>query len=200
MVYTENQTANNNVIALRATIKGTLEKIDKIKPLQSNAKKAFNILNELLVKYNKNEFLKDYINNNRKEIVDIFTLIHSPKEFSDIDIQGNRISLVSGKENRSLDEISTGQRAALALSIFLSLNKKLQNGPGLILLDDPIAYVDDLNLLSFLDYLRALVINSNKQIIFVTANSDLAFLFKMKFEFLEEDKFTLLKFERNEVA
>lgn len=200
MVFTEALLANNSIITLRNTIKTALDKIDEIKPLQTRAKIAFDVLSELLIKYNKNEFLKEYINNNRREIVDIFTLIHSPREFSDINIQGSKILLVSRTGNRTLDEISTGQRAALALSIFLSLNKKLQNGPGVILLDDPIAYVDDLNILSFLDYLRALVINSKKQIIFVTANSDLAFLFKMKFDFLEEGKFTILKFEREDAA
>lgn len=199
-VYNENQIANSSVIALQQTIRTNLEKIAEIKPQQQKAEEAFLGLDLLLKKFNKNDFLKEYINNNRKEIVDIFKLIHSPKEFQDININGNKLFLLSEGDTRTLDEISTGQRAALAISIFLSLNKKLQNGPGMILLDDPIAYVDDLNILSFLDYLRALVLNSNKQIIFVTANSDLAFLFKMKFQFLTDEKFTVIKFERNDVA
>ena len=72
----------------------------------------------------------------------------------------------------------------MALSIFLTLNKQLDNGPDVILFDDPITTIDDLNVLSFLDYLREIVISTDKQVFFATANNDLANLFSKKFEFL----------------
>lgn len=80
-----------------------------------------------------------------------------------------------------------GQRSALALSVFITLNSKLTNGLKYILLDDPIAFIDDLNILSFIDYLREILISSDKQIFFATANRDLAFLFSKKFEILGDD-------------
>ncbi|MGA6118711.1 hypothetical protein [Sphingobacterium anhuiense] len=196
--FKEDKAILSSITAFQKIIEDNLDKIYTIKSVKDKAQFAFTILDELLIKHNKNEYLKDYLSKNRKEIVEIFKLIHSPKEFNDIELEGDRILLISGDEKRTLDQISTGQRAALALSIFLTLNNKLRNGPGIILLDDPITYVDDLNILSFLDYLRKLVLNSNKQIIFATANNDLAFLFKMKFGFLNRENFTEFKFTREE--
>ena len=94
-----------------------------------------------------------------------------------------------------LVKISTGQRSALALSIFLALNKKLKRGPNVLLFDDPVTYIDDLNILSFLDYLRELVIQENRQLYFVTANQKLGGLFQKKFAFLG-DQFDNVVFER----
>lgn len=196
--YNDSLIANRTILELRLTITENQLEIKRITPFSDRAKRGLESLNRILKEYNKGTFLKEYINGNRKEIVEIFMQIHSPKEFSDIDFKGKKILLRSGATSHSLDMISTGQRAALALSIFLSLNRKLDHGPDLLMLDDPIAYVDDLNILSFLDYLRALVINSGKQIIFVTANSDLAFLFKMKFDFLGDTDFSVFEFERTE--
>jgi ABC-type lipoprotein export system ATPase subunit len=86
-----------------------------------------------------------------------------------------------------VSEISTGQRAALALSLFISLNRKLTKGPDIIIFDDPIAHIDDMNVLSFLDFLRFFILKENKQIFFATANDRLASLIEKKFAFLESD-------------
>lgn len=162
-----------------------LTEIELIIPKQRRAQFARNELNNLLTEQSKNDFLSDYITKNKKEIVSIFKLIHTPSEFKDINFSDNKITLITNEEGeRTLSEISTGQRSALALSIFLSLNKKLSKGPNILMFDDPVTYVDDMNVLSFFDYLRELVIKSKRQVFFATANDDLAFLFKKKFEFL----------------
>ncbi|NOT50079.1 MAG: AAA family ATPase [Chitinophagaceae bacterium] len=158
---------------------------------------AYTELSNLSTEHSKARFLGEYIEKNKGEIVNIFLLIHSPKEFSDIKLENNQIKVIGlDGEPRTLDEISTGQRAALALSIFISLNKKLTNGPNVIFLDDPVAYVDDLNVLSFLDYLRELILKTNRQLFFATANDDLAFLFKKKFEFIGPEKFKTIPLSR----
>ncbi len=87
----------------------------------------------------------------------------------------------------TISQISTGQRSALALSIFLCLNKKLRNGPDIILFDDPVSFIDDFNALSFLDYLRKDMLSAGKQVFFATANTRLASLFEKKFSFLDKD-------------
>jgi exonuclease SbcC len=46
---------------------------------------------------------------------------------------------------------NTGQRAAFARSMFQALNCRLRNGPSVLLFDDPVAQVDDIKVLSFLD-------------------------------------------------
>jgi exonuclease SbcC len=84
----------------------------------------------------------------------------------------------------NLGEISTGQRAAFGLSVFLAQNSQLTVAPPVVLIDDPIAHVDDLNSLSFFDYLREITLAGSRQIFFATANDKLATLFERKFDFL----------------
>ena len=117
-------------------------------------------------------------------------MIHSPKYFSEIVVKmegakGRKIQLKrANKEIVEVTQISTGQRAALALAIFFALNEKLQVGPQLILLDDPVAHIDDLNALAFFDYLREVAITRKRQIVYATVNEKMAQLFRRKFEFL----------------
>jgi DNA repair protein SbcC/Rad50 len=171
------------------TNKTLLDEITEVKRQLKNGKEACESLEYLIKNHGKNKYLEAFIRNNKLELINAFLLIHSPKEFSGLEIETNSIRFIrkGTDEKAKLSEISTGQRTALAVSIFLLLNKKLRNGPNIVLFDDPIAFVDDLNVLSFLDYLREIVIQSNKQIFFATANNDLAFLFKKKFEFLSQE-------------
>jgi chromosome segregation protein len=93
--------------------------------------------------------------------------------------------------------VSSGQRAAYVLSIFLALNSRLKFAPPVILIDDPIAHIDDLNTLSFLDYLRDIAIAGQRQIFFTTANDKIAALFERKFDFLGPDGFQRLNLASN---
>jgi ABC-type lipoprotein export system ATPase subunit len=180
---------HNQVIDLtKNEIEKILAEIEILQPKLRRAQFANEQLNTLLKEQSKGSFLKEYIVKNKTEIVSIFKLIHTPTEFHDIDFAGQKITLITNESTkRTLSEISTGQRSALALSIFLSLNKKLTKGPNILIFDDPVVYVDDMNVLSFFDYLRELVIKSKRQVFFATANDDLAFLFRKKFEFLETE-------------
>lgn len=195
-IFQENQSKSKGVQILQEQITTTLREVEDLKLKRNHSQFAFDTLSHLLNTFGKSIILNDYLQNNKTEIVKVFSYIHSPSEFTDIHIQQNEISLVSRDgERRTLNEISTGQRSALALSIFLSLNLRLTEGPSLLMFDDPVTYVDDLNILSFIDYLREIVLKTNRQIIFATANEDVAFLFAKKFEFLGEE-FKRIKFER----
>lgn len=119
----------------------------------------------------------------RKDIEAIFKQIHSPREFDGIDESLGALIRKGGQKAR-IEQISTGQRSAFALSIFLALNRRAANAPPVILIDDPVAHVDDLNTLSFLDYLREIVLPGGRQLFFSTASSKLASLFARKFDFL----------------
>jgi chromosome segregation protein len=66
-----------------------------------------------------------------------------------------------------------------------------------MLIDDPIAHVDDLNALSFLDYLRDVVLQSRRQIFFATASDKLATLFERKFDFLGSSGFNRINLQRD---
>jgi len=120
----------------------------------------------------------------------IFAQIHTPQEYELGDFTNE--SLVIRRDNKqahAVNQVSTGQRAALALSIFLALNDSAKSAPPVILIDDPVAHIDDLNTLSFLEYLREIVLRSHKQVFFATADIRLAALFQRKFEFMGSRRF-----------
>lgn len=117
----------------------------------------------------------------------IFGRIHAPAEYL---VTADAETPLRRRDNNlpaQLNQVSTGQRSAYALSMFLAMNAQVRAGPKVILLDDPISHIDDLNALSFLDYLRNLVIKSDRQVFFATADEKIAGLFVHKFGFLGED-------------
>lgn len=122
-----------------------------------------------------------------QEINDAFVRIHSPNEYEYVGNDGVLLRSKESGQDWTLDKVSTGQRAAFALSVFLALNRTAARTPPVILIDDPVAHVDDLNALSFLDYLRDLAITSKKQVFFATADARVAALFARKFNFLGDD-------------
>lgn len=120
------------------------------------------------------------------QINEVFSRIHSPREYEYVGSPDVLLRTADGHYARTLDEVSTGQRSAFALSIFLARNRTAAAAPPVLLIDDPIAHVDDLNALSFLDYLRDLAVNSGRQIFFATADTRVASLFSKKFSFMGE--------------
>src|SRR5690606_7848403 len=84
----------------------------------------------------------------------IFGRIHAPAEYMVTADTETPLRRRDDKLPVQLNQVSTGQRSAYALSMFLAMNAQVKVGPKIILLDDPISHIDDLNALSFLDYLR----------------------------------------------
>jgi exonuclease SbcC len=163
---------------------------DYIKNNQTNFKrieKGYLLLSEWASNSGTDQ-LDAFFAQNLAEVTDIFRTIHSPREFKSISTEKGQLRLVTNSgETRKISEISTGQRAALAISVFISLNRKLKNGPNIIMFDDPVSHIDDLNALSFLDFLRFFMLKEDRQIFFATANARLASLIEKKFTFLEGD-------------
>ncbi len=173
-------------------------KNQKLKEEIKRYSSAIKVLEEIIDSGN-NEEINSFFLNNLGQIREIFMTLHARKEFKNLEYRVNDSSLKlidSNDLERGITEISTGQRSALALSMFLFLNQKLVNAPDIIIFDDPIAYVDDLNVLSFLDFLRYFVCKNNKQLFFATANRKLANLFEKKFQFLGDENFKVYNLER----
>lgn len=125
---------------------------------------------------------------NASSIASTFEKIHAPNEF-DVQVDGTaddtlRIVRRSTGRKVELDEMSSGQRAAYALSLFLAMNERLRTGPRVLIFDDPVSHVDDINTLSFLDHLRDISLTRMRQIFFATADTKLAGLLVRKFGFL----------------
>jgi DNA repair exonuclease SbcCD ATPase subunit len=197
----ELQNAINKEKQADSILQTSLDRKAKLEPKLANLLKkeekyreAFSILNNIKKRHSLEKAMKSVLHENRANIEKIFSNIHSPAEFDGIGESWKSLIRKNGEE-ASLSQISTGQRAAFALSIFLAQNVQLKNAPPVILIDDPIAHIDDLNSLSFLDYLRDLALNNDRQIFFATANEKLAALFERKFDFMNDD-FCKLKLKR----
>lgn len=134
---------------------------------------------------------------NLDSIQSIFERIHVPNELRISSL--NSCELIRNFDNSTatLSQISTGQRAALVLSVFLTLNGSLHSGPPLMLIDDPVAHIDDINSLALLDYLGDVAESGTRQIFFATADDKLANLFVRKMSFLG-DEFRAINLERTQ--
>ncbi|EKS34239.1 AAA family ATPase [Afipia broomeae] len=159
---------------------------------------AYDALDKLMKESSLSSEVENALMSSKAAIERIFSTIHSPREFSGIGSTLLTLTKAIDQSEVKLSEVSTGQRAALALAIFLAQNAQLETAPPVMLIDDPIAHIDDLNSLSFLDYLRELAIRGDRQIFFATANSKLASLFMKKFKFLD-DGFTTIYLDRDGV-
>jgi exonuclease SbcC len=160
------------------------------------ASEAEHVLETLAKQSSGGELESQILTENAAEIARIFASIHMPNEFEIQVVQGKLVIIrrSTGAEVQ-LEHMSTGQRAAFALSLFLAMNGRLQSGPPVLLFDDPVAYIDDINMLSFLDHLRQIAIGGSRQIFFATADTKLAGLFRHKFRFLG-DEFKELRLSR----
>lgn len=152
---------------------------------------ALDVLHDIQSNHSLDSGLSSFMLGNLESIQRIFTKIHAPHELKISDLTGCRLERLGSDHVVELNQISTGQRAALMLSIFISLNLSLKSGPPYMLIDDPIAHIDDLNVLSFLDLLADVAETGHRQIFFATANEKLAHLFQKKMEFLGTDFQTL---------
>ena len=157
---------------------------------RTNLLRASETLTKLVEQNSLEDATKEAFDSIRERVTSIFAQIHSPQEYSLGDFSGDAliVNRSTGKVH-AVNQVSTGQRAALALSIFLALNDSAKSAPPVILIDDPVAHIDDLNTLSFLDYLREVALRGEKQVFFATADIRLAALFQRKFEFLGGERF-----------
>lgn len=180
-------TADKSMIEAAEALSKAVQDEAKVKDSLKRVQNALAILNEISEKHSLETASRTLLEENRSQVARIFSRIHSPHEF-EVNIEDDAyLKRITTKKLTRLNEISTGQRAAFALSVFLAMNAYATKAPPVILIDDPVAHVDDLNTLSFLDYLRDLASTATRQIFFSTADDKLAGLFEHKFSFLGED-------------
>ncbi len=122
------------------------------------------------------------------KIESIFKLLVCSDECDALNVQGEEIVVSRNgmDEKVSMSKMSTGQKVCLALAFMFALFLSNKTAPDFIMLDEPVANLDDLHMLNLLDLLRRLAL-SGTQIFFTTANPDVAKLFRRKFSCLEED-------------
>ena len=164
----------------------------------NNLARAQTVLAPLVATHSLERSTRETLQQIKDKVSAIFSRIHVPLEYELGDFSNEKF-LVNRetKQPHKANQVSTGQRAAFALSIFLALNAIAESAPPVLLVDDPVAHVDDLNALSFLDYLRDVALGQNKQIFFATADVKLAALFQRKFLFLGHDRFVTIELGRD---
>ena len=155
---------------------------------------AESVLEELISRQSERELAETVLRENAANIASTFEKIHAPNEFN-VKVNGGLTIARRGGRNVELHEMSSGQRAAYALSLFLAMNERLKSGPRVLMLDDPVAHVDDINTLSLLDHLRDIALTGERQIFFATADAKIGALFERKFRFLG-DQFVQIELAR----
>lgn len=177
--------AQTDLRAKTAELQKVTEQVRDVSARREHLAKAYDVLSRIVQDHSLEKATQDALESIRGQVSDIFAKIHAPSEYVLGDFQGDALlSTREGNVPHGAHQVSTGQRSALALSIFLSLNRSAVSAPPVMLIDDPVAHIDDLNALSFLDYLRDLAVGTRRQIFFATADAKLAALFQKKFEFL----------------
>lgn len=173
----------------------------KHETIRQNLTRAAATLSKIVNEHSLEAVTSEALRAIRSKVSDVFSQIHSPPEYALGNFEhGQFIVRRDNGTTHAVNQVSTGQRAALALSIFLALNESAGTAPPVILIDDPVAHIDDLNALSFLDYLRDLVVNSRKQVFFATADARLAALFQRKFEFLGPKRYQRINLDDPKVT
>lgn len=134
------------------------------------------------------DVMKEFLIQNAKQIELFFKLLHRPKEFGKLSIINGNIHFMrnSNGELAESGQMSTGQRMALAFSVMITLHIRAANAPNFLMLDEPVANLDDMHVLNLIDLLRELAI-SGTQIIITTADSQMAKFLRRKFSFLKEE-------------
>lgn len=178
---------NDEIASLSKKIERDDEEIEKLQSQSSHLKAALKVIHQIQEHHSIEEALSDFLSENLSAIQSIFSRIHSPHELRLVSLADCTMERLQTENTVDFTQISTGQRAALVLSVFLSLNLSQRSGPPYILIDDPIAHIDDLNSLSFLDFLADVSEKGQRQIFFATADEKLGNLFEKKMAFLQHE-------------
>ncbi len=143
------------------------------------------------------DIMEKFLTQHAKQIELFFKLLHRPKEFGKLSIEDGNIRFMrnSNGEFAECNQMSTGQRMALAFSVMITLHMGAVNAPNFLMLDEPVANLDDMHVLNLIDLLRQLAI-SGTQIIITTADSQMAKFLRRKFSFLKEE-YSHFKLKRN---
>lgn len=166
-----------------------IEKLQKDKEqLEKKSKRCEEAYSLISNQKKLEDFMMDFLRENAKQIELFFKILHRPKEFGTLNINDGKISIVRNSNGSVVEstQMSTGQRMALAFSIMITLHKNAPNTPGFLMLDEPVANLDDMHVLNLIDLLRELAINGT-QIIITTADRQMAKYLRRKFSFFQNE-------------
>lgn len=172
--------SENSIAFERQMLKEYKDTIKKTEPMVercASAVQAFEKMPSL------NSFVEKGIRSNIQQISKFFKWMHHSGEFEKLDIDDKGIYAVRGlnKQEVRTYEMSTGQRSTIAMAVMFALHMAAPNAPQFLLLDEPLATMDDTQVLNVLDILKSMA-EQNTQIFFTTANGIMINLFKECFK------------------
>ena len=172
--------SENSIALERQMLKEYKDTIKKTEPMVercASAVQAFEKMPSL------SSFVEKGIRSNIQQISKFFKWMHHSGEFEKLDIDDKGIYAVRGlnKQEVRTYEMSTGQRSTIAMAVMFALHMAAPNAPQFLLLDEPLATMDDTQVLNVLDILKSMA-EQNTQIFFTTANGIMINLFKECFK------------------
>ncbi|AIQ73000.1 ABC-three component system middle component 1 [Paenibacillus odorifer] len=187
----QNEQLKNQILL---DIKKTQGELNLVRKQLTRCKEACEIMNKLRP---LQDFTELFIKGNIDIIANFFKSLHAPREFDNLTLEKEGLILYRKSDNKRIKayQMSSGQRASLALSVMFAVHLAAPNAPKFLIMDEPVANMDDLHLMNLLDLLRDFTL-SGRQIFFTTANPEVANLFRRKFSFFEEH-FTHFDFIRH---
>lgn len=183
LVETEKNTKMNNIIFSKTNKKKKeLESNNKSLDRCKRAIEAFDSLPTL------EENMTPFIEENAANIEKIFKMIHRPEEFTNLIIENGKVRFTrrTTGEIINIEDVSTGQAISLVFAITLCLHFSASNAPKFIILDEPVANLDDMHIMNLVDILREVAL-SGVQLFITTANDQVATYFRRKFSCFSEE-------------
>jgi len=151
------------------------DRIERLKETRDHLRETFAGVEESL-----DEVLGEYT----EIVTTLFKVFQRPYDFNRVELtdDNEKLQVVRRESGEvvGIDEMSSGQRTALVLAIFVTNNLAHDSAPPLMLLDEPFAHLDELNTLSFFNLVIELAVRGDRQIVFATANDNLASLLERK--------------------
>ena len=160
-----------------AQYKATIKKVEPQVERCANAVRAFERMPSL------SSFVEKGIKSNIQQISKFFKWMHHSGEFEELGIDSDGIYAVRGLNHQKIRtyEMSTGQRSTIAMAVMFALHIAAPDAPQFLLLDEPLATMDDTQVLNVLDILKSMA-EQKTQIFFTTANGIMINLFKEAFK------------------
>jgi len=160
-----------------AIYKATIKRVEPMVERCANAVRAFESMQTL------SSFVEVGIKSNIQQISKFFKWMHHSGEFEELGIDDEGIYAVRGLNHERIRtyQMSTGQRSTIAMAVMFTLHIAAPDAPQFLLLDEPLATMDDTQVLNVLDILKSLA-DQGTQIFFTTANGIMINLFKECFK------------------
>lgn len=160
-----------------AEYKATIKRDEPMVERCAKAVRAFERMPSL------SSFVEKGIKSNIQQISKFFKWMHHSGEFEELGIDPDGIYAIRGLNHQKIRtyEMSTGQRSTIAMAVMFALHMAAPDAPQFLLLDEPLATMDDTQVLNVLDILKSMA-EQKTQIFFTTANGIMINLFKEAFK------------------